>query len=133
MFRGSRSKFWSGEGVVLGLAAVKLGFHLITAGRYGIFRDELYYLACGEHLDWGYVDQPPMVAFVAWVARHLFGDWLVGLRLIPAAAGAGTVWLTGKLAREFGGGGFAQVLAALARAGTEDETQTEHAMAGAAY
>ena len=85
MFRGSRSKFWSGEGVVLGLAAVKLGFHLITAGRYGIFRDELYYLACGEHLDWGYVDQPPMIAFVAWVARHLFGDWLVGLAALSVA------------------------------------------------
>src|SRR6266436_2878079 len=108
------SRFFSGAALVLYLAAVKLGFHLITAGRYGIFRDELYYLACGEHLNWGYVDQPPLVAFVAWVARHLFGDWPVGLRLIPAAAGAATVWLTGKLARELGGGAFAQVLAALA-------------------
>ena len=89
-------------------------FHLLTAGRYGIFRDELYYLACGEHLDWGYVDQPPLIALVAWIARHLFGDWLVGLRFFPALAGAATVWLTGKLAREMGGGAFAQVLAALA-------------------
>ncbi|HST29467.1 MAG TPA: glycosyltransferase family 39 protein [Chthoniobacterales bacterium] len=89
-------------------------FHILTAHRYGIFRDELYYLACGEHLDWGYVDQPPLIAFVAWIGRHLFGDWLVGLRLIPAIAGGATVWLTGKLVREFGGGSFAQILAALA-------------------
>jgi hypothetical protein len=110
----STSRLLSGEALVLCLAGLKLVFHLVTSGRYGIFRDELYYLACAEHLDWGYVDQPPLIAFVAWIARHLFGDWLVGLRLVPALAGAATVWLTGKLAREMGGGTFAQVLAALA-------------------
>lgn len=99
--------------VVLCLSGVKLLFHLLTAGRYGIFRDELYYLACGEHLDWGYVDQPPLIALVSWIARHLFGEWLPGLRFFPALAGAVTVWLTGKLVREMGGGVFAQVLAAL--------------------
>ena len=53
---------------MLVLAGVKLLFHLLIAGRYGIFRDELYYLACGEHLDWGYVDQPPLIALIAWIA-----------------------------------------------------------------
>ena len=115
MVQESTSPRFSGaEIIVLCLAALKLIFHLLTANRYGIFRDELYYLACGEHLAWGYVDQPPLIALVAWIARHLFGDWLVGLRLIPALAGAATVWLTGKLARELGGGTFAQILAALA-------------------
>jgi hypothetical protein len=104
----------SAPAIVLYLAGAKLIFHLLIAGRYGIFRDELYYLACAQHLDWGYVDQPPLIALVAWIARHLFGDSLFGLRLFPAVAGAATVWLTGKLAREMGGGGFAQVLAALA-------------------
>jgi hypothetical protein len=99
---------------VFTLALAKLVFHLATAGRYGIFRDELYYLACSEHLDLGYVDQPPLIAFVAWIARHLFGESLIGLRLLPALAGAATVWLTGKLTREMGGGVFAQALAALA-------------------
>lgn len=108
------SRLSTAEVFVLGLAALKLMFHVATANRYGIFRDELYYLACGDHLDWGYVDQPPLIAVVAWFARHLFGDWLVGLRLIPAIAGALTVWLTGRVARELGGGGFAQILAGLA-------------------
>lgn len=98
----------------MGLALAKFLFHFLTANRYGIFRDELYYLACAEHLDFGYVDQPPMIAFIAWFARHLFGDSLYGLRFLPAVAGGATVWLTGKLAREFGGGRFAQALAALA-------------------
>lgn len=110
----STSRFFSGEALVLALASAKLIFHLLTANRYGIFRDELYYLACGEHLDWGYVDQPPLIALVAWIARHIFGDWLIGIRLFPALAGAATVWLAGKLTREMGGGTFAQVLAALA-------------------
>jgi 4-amino-4-deoxy-L-arabinose transferase-like glycosyltransferase len=98
--------------IVLLIAAAKLLFHLATAGRYGIFRDELYYLACASHLDWGYVDQPPLIAGIAWFARHVFGDSLLGLRLLPALAGAALVWLTGVMAREMGGGRFAQALAA---------------------
>ena len=112
--RSTSSSEKLGPAILLALAAAKLCFHLLTANRYGIFRDELYYLACGEHLDWGYVDQPPLIAVVAWIARHFFGDSLLGLRLFPALAGAATVWLTGKLAREMGGGVFAQGLAALA-------------------
>jgi hypothetical protein len=112
--RFSKSKWASGPAIVLYLAAAKLLLHLLTAGRYGIFRDELYYLACAEHLDWGYVDQPPLIALVAWIARHFFGSSLLELRLLPAIAGAALVWLTGKLAREMGGDRFAQGLAALA-------------------
>jgi len=103
-----------GPVIVLAIAAANLVFHLLIANRYGIFRDELYYLACSEHLGAGYVDQPPLIAFIAWIARHVFGESLLGLRFLPAVAGAATVWLTGKLARELGGGALAQGLAALA-------------------
>src|ERR1041385_1833189 len=101
----------SARSVVLAIAAADLVFHLLIANRYGIFRDEPYSLACSEHLDAGYVDQPPLIALVVWIARHVFGESLLGLRLIPAVAGAATVWLTGKLARDLGGGAFAQALA----------------------
>jgi len=109
-----KSVFDSGTLVVLGLSIAKVAFHLLTANRYGIFRDELYYLACADHLDWGYVDQPPLVALVAWFARYVFGDSLIGLRIIPALAGGATVWLAGRFARELGGRAFAQAMAALA-------------------
>jgi len=99
--------------LVLWIAGAKLLFHMATAGRYGIFRDELYYLACADHLAWGYVDQPPLIALFAWIARHAFGDSLFGLRLLPAIAGAAVVWLAGLLAREMGGGRSAQTMAAL--------------------
>jgi hypothetical protein len=110
----AENRFTSGPAIVLYLAAAKLLFHLLTAGRYGIFRDELYYLSCSEHMAWGYVDQPPLIALLAWITRHLLGDSLLALRLPAALAGAALVWLTGKLARELGGGRFAQALAALA-------------------
>src|SRR3954470_18203684 len=110
--RGSQNP--RGSAIVLAISAANLLFHLLIANRYGIFRDELYYLACSEHLDAGYVDQPPLIAFIAWIARHVFGESLIGLRFLPAVAGAITVWLTGKLARELGGGAFGQALAALA-------------------
>ena len=110
----SYSRWTSASAIVFYLAGAKLLFQLLVAGRYGIFRDELYYLACSEHLAWGYVDQPPLIALIAWLARHLFDSSLLGLRLLPALAGAALVWLTGRLTREMGGGRFAQALAALA-------------------
>jgi hypothetical protein len=108
------SRFTSGPAIVLYIAAGKLLLHLLTAARYGIFRDEMYYLACSQRLAWGYVDHPPMTVFLAWLARHLFGESPLAIRLLPAVAGAAMVWLTGKLVREMGGGRFAQALAALA-------------------
>jgi len=96
------------------LAAVTLILHVATNRGYHVFRDELYYPACGRHLAWGYVDQPPLIAFVAWFARHLLGSSIVSIRLLPALAGTAVVFLTGILAREMGGGRFAQFLAAAA-------------------
>ncbi len=96
-----------------GLALVKLALHLAVAGVYGFFIDELYFLSCGEHLAWGYVDMPPLTAFQAWLTRALFGDSAYSIRLFPALAGAALVVMAGLLAREMGGGRFAQGLAAL--------------------
>src|SRR5438128_925229 len=108
---GSRNQMLSGTTIVICIAAAKFLFHVLTAGRYGIFRDELYYLACAEHLDWGYVDQPPLIAFLIWFARNAFGDSLLALRLFPAVAGGAMVMLTGRLAQELGGQRFSQALA----------------------
>jgi len=98
---------------VIGIAAAKLAVQLAGVARYGFFRDELYYMACGRHLAWGYVDQPPLIAFVAWLSSHLLGPSIVALRLWPICAGALLVFATGMFARELGGGAFAQALASL--------------------
>jgi len=99
--------------VVLALAGVKLVVHLYAGHNYGYFVDELYYVACGEHLDWGYVDQPPLIAAIAKLVGLSIGYSLPALRFLPAVAGAALVAITGFLAREFGGGLYAQGLAAL--------------------
>src|SRR5579884_3748806 len=96
--------------IVLAFAA--FAAHLATNWRYGYFRDELYFIACAKHLAWGYVDQPPLVAFAAWLSSP-FGYALPALRFLPALAAALTVWFASRIARELGGGSFAQALAAL--------------------
>ncbi|MGB2869755.1 MAG: glycosyltransferase family 39 protein [Bacteroidota bacterium] len=101
--------------LLLSFAAAALLIHLVVnaMGGYGYFRDELYYFACSEHLDWGYVDQPPLSIFILALNRVLFGDSLFALRLLPAVAAAVTVFFTGLMAREFGGNRFAQSLASV--------------------
>ena len=94
------------------LSAAKLLVHLVTANKYGYFRDELYFLDLARHLDWGYVDCAPLIAVYAKVAL-LLGGSLPVLRSIAAVAGAVRVAVTMILARELGGGRFAQGLAGL--------------------
>jgi hypothetical protein len=95
------------------LAALKVAIHVVYPREYGFFTDELYFLACGEHLDFGYVDMPPLTALQAWAAKGLFGTWVTGIHLFPALMGAGLVLLVAALARELGGGRFAEGMAAL--------------------
>lgn len=95
------------------LAAASLALHLLAAHRYGYFRDELYYLACSRRLAWGYVDHPPMVAWLMWLIVRTLGDSLLALRAGPALIMAIVVVLCAHLARALSGGRFAQSLAAL--------------------
>ena len=85
--------FTSATAIVLYIAAASFLAHMLTATRYGYFRDELYYLACARHLALGYVDQPPMIALVTWLTVHTLGTSLVALHFLPALAGAAMVWL----------------------------------------
>lgn len=101
-------------GVVSAAALVKLLTQLWAIHGYGIFRDELYYLACADHLDWGYVDHPALSIVILWIVKHLFGTSLVALRIVPALAGAATVVLVAATARVMGGTRIAQALAAVA-------------------
>ena len=110
----SRQFLLSDLAILFYLALLTILIHFLTNGGYGYFRDELYYMACGEHLAWGYVDQPPFVALMAFVTRHLLGDSLFALRFFPAICGGLIVLLTGLMVRELGGGRYAQGLAAVA-------------------
>ncbi len=95
------------------LASVALVIHFVFNRQYGFHGDELYLMACGDHMAWGYTDHPPLIPFIAWLSRALLGDSLFALRLFPALTHAGLIFLTGWMAREMGGGRWAQTLAAL--------------------
>jgi hypothetical protein len=98
--------------IALALVAIQLAY----AGRYGVFRDELYYVACGKHLAFGYVDHPPLVALMARLTTALLGDSVRALRVLPASCAGATVLLSGELARTLGGRKFAQNLAGICAA-----------------
>jgi 4-amino-4-deoxy-L-arabinose transferase-like glycosyltransferase len=110
----SREALASDNALLLTLAAVSFAGHMLVAGNYGYFRDELYYLVDGHHLQLGYVDQPMLMGLFSALMNAFARDNLIAIHVIPALYAAGIVFVTGLIARELGGGRFAQMLAALA-------------------
>lgn len=94
------------------VAAVSAAAHLAVATRFGWHHDEFYYVICGRHPAFGYVDQPPLAPLLARFADAAGG--LLGMRLLTIGVQAGCVVLTAVLAALFGGRGAAQTLAAAA-------------------
>jgi hypothetical protein len=111
---GSSSGNRSADAILITLGLISIGLHLATNGNYGIFRDELYYLACSDHPAWGYVDHPPLSIIILRWTKELLGDSVAAIRLPVALVGGAAVFLVGRLARELGGGRTAQWIAASA-------------------
>jgi hypothetical protein len=99
--------------IVVAIALAKLVLHCYFNNRYGYFRDEFDYLACGDHLAWGYVDQPPLIPFLARISRVVLGESLRSVRFLPALASSFLVVQTALLARELGGRRFGVLLSAV--------------------
>ena len=95
------------------LPIATVAFFAATVSGYGVFRDELYYFACGRHLDWGYVDQPPLIALIAAAVRAVAGPSWIAARVLVAVAAGWTVLLVGDTAVAMGGGRWARLLAQL--------------------
>jgi 4-amino-4-deoxy-L-arabinose transferase-like glycosyltransferase len=112
--RRSRSLTPLATRAVLLVVVAKSALNFAVAGRYGWQRDELYYAVAGRHLQGGYVDFPPLTALLSALARVLFGWSLVGFRAFTILAGALTIVVSALIARELGGNGRAQTLAAVA-------------------
>lgn len=103
----------SGMAIVWGIALAKFILHVYFNNRYGYFRDEFDYLSCGDHLQWGYVDQPPLMPFLVRVSRVLLGDSLRAIRFIPALASSLLVVQAAATARQLGGRLYALILTAI--------------------
>jgi hypothetical protein len=101
---------------VLIVAFISFLVHVIFGNNYGYFRDELYVLAMSQHPAFGYVDVPPLVPWITALPRLLTGNALWAIHVISALVCAGTIILTGLMARLLGGTRWVQGLAALASA-----------------
>ncbi len=86
---------------------------LPLAGRYDIFRNELYFIACGRHPAFGYADLPPLVPLIA-AATQLFGTNIWLLRIPSILAALALIPLTAEFARLLGGDRTAAWMAAVA-------------------
>jgi len=98
------------------IAACAFGLEMAVSARYGYVRDELYFLAAGQHPAFGYVDQPPITPLLARLSAIAGGNTLAAFRVIPALGLAALVILTSAMSRLLGAGRTGQVLAALAAA-----------------
>jgi 4-amino-4-deoxy-L-arabinose transferase-like glycosyltransferase len=98
------------------IAVAAVAVELAVSARYGYHRDELYFLAAGQHLSFGYVDQPALTPLLARLSAALTGNTLVGLRLLPALSLGLLVVLTAAISRRLGAGRPGQLLAAAATA-----------------
>jgi len=103
------------EPVLWGIAFAVALVHLALAGRYDAFRNELYFIICGRHPAWGYVDQPPLVPLLA-AGTQIFGESIWLLRLPAVLAAVALVPLSAGIARALGGGTVAGWVAGLAGA-----------------
>src|SRR4029077_12001047 len=108
-----KSFFAGGMLIIAAITLAKLLFHIYFNNRYGYFRDEFDFLACGDHLQWGYVDQPPLIPFLIHISRAVLGDSLRAIRFIPAVASSLLVVQTAVLARGLGGRRYAVLLSTI--------------------
>jgi len=104
---------WAGIALI---AAAAVAVEMAVSARYGYVRDELYFLSAGQHLAFGYVDQPPLTPLLARITAALTGGTLAGFRVLPALSLAALVVMTAAMSRRLGAGRTGQLLAALAAA-----------------
>lgn len=99
---------------IAALAVIKVLLCLGASFFDQFFRDEFYYIACSRHLDWGYVDHPPLIAYITFLSRQLLGESLLAYRFFPALTGGLIVFFSARLTGELGGNRFAQQLTGMA-------------------
>jgi hypothetical protein len=82
---------------------------LLPQSAFELHRDEYLYYAQGQHLDWGFLENPSLIGLLGWISS-LLGGGTFWIRLWPALFGAATLWLALRMAKGFGGGLYAQWL-----------------------
>ncbi|WP_299333958.1 glycosyltransferase family 39 protein [uncultured Psychroserpens sp.] len=89
--------------IILILSLLKFIIQWLGNRNYGFHRDELLHLSVSEHMDWGYMEFPPLIAVFGKLSYWLFDYSLVGVRLFPTLAGITILILCCAMAKELGG------------------------------
>jgi hypothetical protein len=110
-YKNNRSKYSS---FILIFVAIKIALNLLAMSHFGFQRDELLHLALGDHLDWGFKEVPPFIAFLAKISTIIFGDSVFATRIFSTIFSGLIIWFTGQIVIELGGKKFAITLACLA-------------------
>jgi hypothetical protein len=103
------SRYWIAAIIFI---IAKLCLHFFTNTNYELHRDEMLYFNMADHLSTGYATVPPIIGFLAFIVKSIFGYSVFGIRLIPALLGAGSLFIIAKIVRELGGGLLALIIAA---------------------
>jgi dolichol-phosphate mannosyltransferase len=74
--------------LALALSAYAIALRLAYMGPLNLLPEEAYYWNYAQHLDIGYLDHPPMVAWLVWLGTRVAGDTEFGVRI-----GAALSWL----------------------------------------
>ena len=99
--------------IILLLAAGKFVLpFLLHHPAYELHRDEYLYFAQGQHLDFGFLENPPLIGLLGWISSLLGGSFF-WIKFWPALFGAFTLLLACGIARQLGGGLYAQGITAL--------------------
>jgi hypothetical protein len=99
--------------IIIFLATFSIFLHLFFANNLEFHRDELLYFSLGQHPAFGYATVPPMIGWIAWLMKSLFGYTLFAVRIFPALMSGAIIFHASEIASELGGGKYARVLAAL--------------------
>ena len=102
--------------IILSISLLNFLIYLVTTAffSYGIFRDELYYLACANRPAFGYVDHPPLSIWVLGIWKFLFGDSMFVIRIVPAIVSSATIFMIGLFTIRLGGGKTSVIISTLA-------------------
>jgi 4-amino-4-deoxy-L-arabinose transferase-like glycosyltransferase len=101
--------------IILLISFLNLLIYFLTLSltSYGIFRDELYYLACADRIDFGYVDHPPLSIWILAIWKFIAGDSLFAIRIVPAVVSSVVVFLIGLFTLRLGGNRSAVIISTL--------------------
>jgi len=100
--------------LIILIAIFNILIHLLVVNNLEYHRDELLYFSLGLHPDFGYATVPPVIGWIAALMQTIFGYSLFAVKLFPALLGGLLVWLSTRIAKELGGGSYAQILTAVA-------------------